>query len=166
MHKGKFRTAVVTFLRDPKSNVCIARGVTRTRVAATLTHLCSTCNKAHETKQQLTVHAYREHGIAPLIRQKMSGEICEACLEQFCNRPLMRNHAANRSPLCTVWYAAHGKPYPDEVIQDEIVGDRELVRENKVAMLPRYHSTFPPGQMPGPRPEFAVGRHEFAPKNR
>ena len=53
-HTGKFRAAPITFLRDPRSNICTARGVTRVRLAATMTHLCSTCDKAHDTKQQLT----------------------------------------------------------------------------------------------------------------
>ena len=73
-------------------------------------------NDCFETKHQLSVHAFIEHGVRPTLRSVITGAVCEACLERFSSRPLLHNHVTNRSPQCKTCFgrraASNGSDLP------------------------------------------------------
>ena len=160
---GKARVALVALVRDQQSNHVHLRPSTRLRLATAHVHLCKQCDKAFPTRQQAAVHEFKQHAIRPDIRYRLSGSQCLACLMLFSHGPALRNHCCNDSPKCGEWYADNVALLPTDIIEADIMADREWISSNDRKGKPRYRVIKPAGQLSGPLPKNAPDRHPFKP---
>jgi hypothetical protein len=114
-------------------------------------HKCDACNFTAPTFQQLSLHAFKKHGIKSIWKTYVgSANFCRICLKMFSNSECVVNHLKKKTKICRQTALLRG---PVCTMDESNAYDREqaehyssLAREGK-----RRHSVkFPVKQMHGP----------------
>lgn len=150
-------------VRDKKSNHANLRPISRLRAATTQIHVCADCGKVCPTKQQVAIHAFKEHGRRPALRSRLSGVHCKACLMIYSNGPMLHNHCSNRSKQCGEWYMAYMPEVDPKILATELEADRIFKAANMSKGRARFKVLRPAGQLVGPLPPGAPDRKPFRP---
>ena len=88
----------------------------RCKAERTVGDQCSsvTCGKIFPSKQQMSVHAFREHGVARHIRRFVDTTHCVACMQCFHTRERLICHLAEKSHRCRAVYGLTISPLSDQ----------------------------------------------------
>lgn len=154
-HSGsKLRRKFFAFIHDPLTNTSLMRSKVRRIVTANRVFSCPECPDTFPTKQQCSVHEFKEHGRRPRLRYYLTGFSCEACLLQFGNCAKLQTHVSDRhcSPQCGAWCTEHAVPADPITVEEEIVRTRAMVAANGVAGRSKHYSGIPVVQAKGPLP--------------
>ena len=145
------RKSVKTACESRAANYLGHRAASPAEANIGVPHSCPWCDNVFGSKQALSVHAFRAHGMCRTARFYVDADAtCYACLRRFASRGRCIEHLANHSPAClTIACSRFDMLSRERVAQlDEI--DRELIRTARKAGYLRHGAGVPAIRLQGP----------------
>jgi hypothetical protein len=146
----KFKQCLINATRERSVNDNSAWASTKKLREIDSTFLCHVCTYSCHTRQQLSLHCFRAHGICRHMREYVDTDYCPVCLQFFQSRIKVINHLEEKSRRCLAVITACFRPLPKEIScahdADDAATARALVRGGRR----RHFSETPSSRMSGP----------------
>ena len=98
-------------------------------------HICHICGSKQSSKQELSAHLFKKHGIKIPLRRKIDTTFCLSCMTEFHTRTKLINHIAYRCPACAFYYSNHvnelDSSITDPLDAQESVDNKSLRKQGK-----------------------------------
>jgi len=136
----KYKRLFSDACRSTAANVVASWATTATLSPLANHWLCDQCEKACATKQALSVHRWRKHGMKRYERLLVSTTFCEICLLEFHSRQRLLNHVAEKSDICRQCYHLLGPKLTLEQANEMDAYEAAHSQANKAKGLPRHQA--------------------------
>jgi 5-methylcytosine-specific restriction endonuclease McrA len=90
----------------------------RAEVGLGESHLCAHCDQVFTSKQKLSLHVFKRHGISRSFRKMISTLHCVACIQYFHTSERVLCHVVEKSRRCRAYYTLD----MPELDENEVVG--------------------------------------------
>lgn len=91
---------------------------------------CYFCGQGFRSKQALSVHACKLHGIQRPIRRYITTTHCCACLLEFHTRERLISHISEKSPVCASYFVANITPLSAEATKAPDIEGHSAISAN------------------------------------
>jgi len=104
--------------KKPEHNVLESWARSKAELDIESVHACQICQKFFKSRQALSVHNHKVHGIVRHLRKFVSGCTCCACMQYFHTCERLLNHLTDRSERCRYYYEQFVVPFSTTVDAD------------------------------------------------